>query len=456
MRHILLPLSDRLTGMAMLKHLKFLQDAQWWPRERIEAHRNSAIQRLINVCYSEVPYYRELLDSAGVKPADIRTCADLTRIPISTKDMIRPNFPDQITRPTGQRTYESKTSGSTGKNFVVLEDYETAGHYRACFMLALVWAGWTIGQTHLQTGMHVTRDWPRRFKDTLFRCHYVSARDLSDASLDQALQNMERRRIAHLWGYPGSLYYIARRARVRGWNQPLRTVVTWGDNVTDEYRRTIEDVFHTPLIDTYGCGEGIQISAQCGQGPFYHEHSLSTLVEYIDNDGQPAPAGTTAHLVLTRFHPGPMPLIRYRVGDLGVSAGDQQCPCGRNLKLMQSIEGRATDVVLTPSGNRLIVHFFTGLLENLPEIDSFQAVQEQPDSLLLRLVPTGQPSDELAQRISQQLRDNGADLEINVEWVPKSPPPKPANAASSSANYPPPPPQTAPSVPLICEQCITR
>jgi phenylacetate-CoA ligase len=208
-------------------------------------------------------YYREAMDAAGVGPGDIQRPQDLTRLPISTKELLRKNYPQRITRPTGQKTYEARTSGSTGKNFAVREDAATAGWYRAAFMLSLEWAGWQMGEPHLQTGMTITRSLDRKLKDFLLRCHYVSAYNLSDKALDDTLNILEKHGVQHLWGYPGSLYTLARRAQEKGWNQGLRSAVTWGYTLYPHYRKTIETAFNTRVTDTYGCAEGVQIAAQC-------------------------------------------------------------------------------------------------------------------------------------------------------------------------------------------------
>jgi phenylacetate-CoA ligase len=336
--------------------------------------------------------------------------------------MLRSSYPHLTTRPTGRKTYEARSSGSTGANFVVRQDSETAGWYRASFLLACEWAGWRIGEPHVQTGMTLTRNRGRWLKDLLLRCHYVSASDLCDHRLDQTLNLIERDRIQHLWGYPGSLYFIARRALEKGWNRPLGSIITWGDNLYPQYRSTIEAAFKTGVFDTYGCAEGIQIAAQCGRMNTYHVHTPDVIVEFLDNQESPVPPGQAGNLVLTRLHAGPMPLIRYQVGDIAVRGGTRQCQCGRGYEVMGSIQGRDTDVVVTPSGNRLIVHFFTGIFEHFPEIESFQVTQESLGSMVLRLVPTKEFSPDSTANIISKLREKGAsDMRIDVELVSEVP-----------------------------------
>lgn len=421
LRHILLPLGDRVFQQQMMARLIFLEKAQWWEPEQLHQYRDRVLQEMMPLVYREVPFYRRLMLERDIQPETIGRAEDLHLLPVVTKDMLRAGFPQETTRRTGYKTRMAHTSGSTGKNFRVLEDTETTGWYRAAFMLALEWSGWPLGIPHLQTGMSLDRTRQKQFKDALLRCHYVSAYDLTDTHLDEALALLEKHRLEYLFGYPGSLYYLARRAQEVGWNRPLRSAVTWGDNLFPHYRQMIETAFQTRVFDTYGCAEGIQISAQCEQMN-YHVYTTDTIVEYLDEAGEPVGPQETGYLVLTRLHPGAMPLIRYRIGDIGVAGTQEPCACGRGLGRMASVQGRDTDVVITPAGNRLIVHFFTGILEYFPEIDTFQVVQEHPEEIMLRLVPTASFTPEVVDRALAKLRERGAaDMRINVELVNEIP-----------------------------------
>jgi phenylacetate-CoA ligase len=410
-----LPLGDRLVGQQMMARLRFLRQAQWWDPERLEAERTRRLQSLLAVAFREVPFYRSLF---GRLPAP----ADLAGLPVVTKAALRAGYPHLTTRPTGQRWHENWTSGSTGENFCVREDPETAGWHRASLLLAFEWSGWRLGEPHLQTGVTPQRGFVKAVKDRLLRCAYVSAFDLSDAALDRALHLLDSRGTAHVHGYPASLFYLARRALQTGWNRPLRSVITWGDTLYAHYRETIERAFGARVLDIYGISEGMQICAQCEERGLYHIHTLDVIVECVDDAGRPALPGQAGHLLLTRLHPGPMPLIRYQVGDLAVMS-DRRCTCGRGFFTMESIQGRDTDVVVTRSGNRLIVHFFTGILNHFTEIASFQVVQESADAILVRVVPSTTFSEQTVDKIVSALREHGADLEIEVEMVKAIPVP---------------------------------
>jgi len=421
LRRLAVPVGDAFFGQKLMSRLRFLEEAQWWDRNQILQYQAEKLRHLVQVCYREVPFYRDLFDQHGIDPASIREPADLSKCPIVTKAMLRKAYPDKVVRPTGQRTMESRTSGSTGTNFVVRTDPETFGQARASLLLCLQWAGWRFGEPHFQTGMTLSRDPVRKYKDLLFRCHYVSAYDLRDFHLDYHLKHIETHKLRHLWGYPGSLYALARHARKRGWNQPMRTAVTWGDNLHPHYRHEIEEVFGVQVTDTYGCAEGIQISAQCGTGHTYHIHEVDTLVEAVDKQGELVAPNESGSLILTRLHPGPMPLLRYKVGDRGRLGFLETCACGRQWRTMSEVQGRDTDIIQTPGGNRLIVHFFTGILEHFDGIDSFQATQDRIEEMTLRIVPTEHYHQGDDERIVNALRSRGADLAIRVVLVDEIP-----------------------------------
>lgn len=419
-RNLFLRPGDLLYRQGLMQRLNLLESAQWWERPMIEDYQKRGLIKLIKTAYEEVPLYRKLMDQANVHWSDIRNISDLPKLPIVSKSMLRSHFPTGAVRDTGRKTYRISTSGSTGENLFLLEDYETAGRHRAAFLLALQWAGWRFGESHMQTGIFVDRNAERRLKDLILGCHYVSALDLSEGALDRALDRMDRLKLEHLWGYPGSLYLLSQRALARGWDRPLRSVLTWGDMLYPKYHESIEKAFRVPVLDTYGCSEGMQIAAQCSERNGYHIHELDVIVECVDDHGRPVEDGQPGNLLVTRLHPGPMPLIRYRIGDAGTLSSRRTCDCGRRLRLMETIHGRDTDMILTPSGNRLVVHFFNAVLDRFPEIECYQVRQRVPGTMDIYLVPSKSAvygSDTQA-AIKANLQEHGArGLDIRIELV---------------------------------------
>lgn len=418
LRNIMLPLGDLYFQQGLMPRLRFLEDAQWWDAARIEQYRTERLAQLMRIAYEEVPFYRRQFDDSGLHWRDIRCPADLRSFPVVTKDMLRAAYPKLCTRATRQHCYPVSSSGSTGESFWALEDAETAGQYRAAFLLALRWAGWRLGDPHFQIGAHPERGLMRKLKDVFLRCHYVFTDNLSNSNLDDILKAIEHRKILYLLGYPSSIHMLALRAQHLRWNRNFPSIITWGEVLHSDQREDMERIFGSRVFDTYGCAEGIQIAAQCREGPNYHIHSLDTIVEFVDDSGRPVPSGCSGNVLLTRLHPGPMPFIRYRVGDMATRSVNQECPCGRHFEIIGSIEGRDVDLILTPDGNRLVDHFFTGALSAFPEVEAFQVVQHDRENVTLEIVAPGAPPT-LAERLRKAMSPGVDGLRLDIEIVPE-------------------------------------
>jgi phenylacetate-CoA ligase len=108
----------------------------------------------------------------------------------------------------------------------------------------------------------------------------------------------------------------------------------------------------------------------------------------LDDHGNEVKDGEIGHVVVTRLDAFAMPLIRYRLGDLAIKeTEDVKCECGKPFPILRLIVGRDTDLVETPTGKKLIVHFFTGIMEHRTEIIQFRIVQEQADQFVLEYIP---------------------------------------------------------------------
>ncbi len=315
-------------------------------------------------------------------------------------------------------TFLTSTSGSTGVPFKIFLDNHSMSISRAMMLLRATYSGWEIGEKYMQTGMTLDRGVVKKLKDKLLRVKYVSAFNLTDRQLDLYLDTLEAEKCRYIMGYASSLYLLAERAEKTGFNTPVKGIVSWGDNMYPHYRKLIEKQFGCRVTDTYGCGEGIQVSAQCGRSSgSYHVFMPHVAVEYVDTDLNPA-IDNTGEILLTRLNPGVIPLIRYRVGDIGSRDSAPACPCGRGLELMKSIDGRASDIIITPNGNRLIVHFFTGIFEYARHIETFQVVQTETSGITVKIVPKNEFNQQEWETLKMEILEKGdADLEINLEIV---------------------------------------
>lgn len=402
---VLLPLADAALGQRVRSRVDELLRFQWWPADRLEAFRATRLQELVRFSADRVPFYREALSRYGLSADDIRSVADLPQLPVLVKQDLRERFDALKVEGYVGSTSEMKSSGSTGMQTTVLIDRACNDEVFATQLLFWSWGGFAMGQPHLQTGMSLSRGLTRRLKDALFRCTYTSAFDLTDTAMREALDRMARGNIRALFGYASSLYVLARYAEAHGIQHRLQAIFTWGDSLFPHYRERIERAFGCKVNDCYGLGEGLQCAAQCEQHDALHEAMHGVVIEIVDHAGQPVPSGALGRVVVTRLTPGPMPLIRYDTGDVAAFI-DGPCACGRALRRISRVQGRATDIVTTPAGDRLIVHFFTQIFEMVPQIAQFQVRQDRPEAIVVRYVPGPGLSEAILADVRRQILEN--------------------------------------------------
>lgn len=419
LRDVVLPLGDRLANQTVMQHLRFYTESSRWPRERLLAEQDRRVREVVQAVHRGCAFYRELWDGAGVKPDDIRGKADLARLPMVSKDMLRPAYPDRVAMPTPYRVREYSTSGSTGHPFAVLIDDDSMSQARALMLLRTQFAGWDLGEPMFQTGMAVERGRMKALKDRLLRVTYRSAFDLSPPVLDEYLEAIDAGKLRFLAGYAQSLHLLALRAQEVGFNHSCRAAVTWGSNLLPQYRESIRAAFGCETFDSYGVGEGFQVASQSvHSGELMHQFCVHVAAELVDREGRPVPDGERGEILLTRLTPGAMPLIRYRIGDVGRAAAADRDTGPYNLPLWSGVDGRVSDLVHTPSGNQLIVEFFFGIFQYAPTITNFQVVQTALDTLQVKIctAPDYEPAhwDVVAREIHTK---GDPDLKLELEVV---------------------------------------
>ena len=109
-----IPLTTRY-GKVFRDTYAFLQESQWWSKEKLEEYQMQQLSRLLHHAYENVPYYRRVFDERGLKPKDIQDIGDLKRLPYLTKEIIQGNLPDLVATnyPQSKLQYVT-TGGSTG------------------------------------------------------------------------------------------------------------------------------------------------------------------------------------------------------------------------------------------------------------------------------------------------------------------------------------------------------
>ena len=413
----ILPMTDRLLGLTIQRELAGWRRWQWYSRTDLDRIQKGRLQDLLIHSSERIPYYSTVSKEVDFNPKQDPSHT-LKQFPILDKPLIKKNLPDRIIDKSRKIYFIDYTSGSSGIQGEFYSDKAAYSRMQAVQCLWWEWAGYRFGDRVLQTGITPRRGFIKGMKDFLLRVEYASAYQIDDETIERKLRPL--REGTHTWvfaGYAASLYAYARYARDHGIDDiRFKTVISWGDKMFPHYRTCIEDQFRSKVFDCYGASEGVMIAAECEEH-HYHIMTPHVFIEILDKDGREVAPGEMGEVVVTRLDNYLMPLIRYRIGDLAVKSNPaKECPCGRQLSLLEMIVGRDTDLVYTPRGKTLIVHFFTGVFEYRQEIQQFQIVQHALDDIEIKYIPSTDFKPECLDSIKKDIWKK-ADEKFNVRFT---------------------------------------
>jgi phenylacetate-CoA ligase len=391
------------------------------PKDRLDAIQCDKLRRLVQHAYENVPYYRDLLSAAGVKPDQIRNTADLGKIPTTSKLTLQSLNPgDQLVQNAMKEgTISDVTSGSTGIPLKVCfsrEDYDIRS---IIFIRSFMEMGYKLSDRQAivcdTRFLSNHRYWFQNLG--IFRKLYIPVQ----SSLDHQIRALREYNPDHIHGYARSLALIAEEMLRQNITDVAPSLVCTGaELVSRKTRETINRAFHVDMLDMYASIESGLIAWECAECRRYHINSDGLVVEFLRN-GKPCLPGEPGMVVITNLHSYAMPIIRYEIGDIGIPSADL-CSCGRALPLMEILEGRIDDMVYTPSGKVISPNSITNALEAAKGIAQFRVIQKTREQLKVLFVPDASGLENVSiivQRLLEELV--GPDMRIDIQSVESLP-----------------------------------
>ncbi|MDD5264422.1 MAG: AMP-binding protein [Candidatus Bipolaricaulis sp.] len=254
-------------------------------------------------------------------------------------------------------------------------------------------------------------------------------------ALCEQLEALRRSRPSILTGCPASLEMIASEMRRLGIGVPRpRVVITRGEVLYPAVRELLAEVFGCRVVDFYNAQEVGNIAWESPDHPYrYHVNRDTCVVEVVDADGLPVPAGEEGRVVVTSLYNTTMPIIRYAIGDRGALEPNDYaaCSCGHKGQTLLTLVGRDDDSVVLPGGRavspRLIDDLFIDAFRGGIGIEDpftralrdYQVVQDSPSHLLVRLEVAEPPPERLRERLVRNLEALHPELCCDVEWAPE-------------------------------------
>ena len=406
-------------GKAFTEAYNEIAGSQWYTSAELEQLQLGKLRAVVKHAYENVPHYREAFDEMGMKPEDIRELEDIRHVPIVTKDQIQ-QTPERFCARNMQE-YEPwafETGGSTGTPLRFYTDGVSTFMESVFVWRFRGWAGYEPADR--QAVMRYRTDFPPcedaqapalRVRNVL----YLSAFHVREANLDDYVARLRKFKPRGIYGFPSTLYVVARHM-LREKLPPipsLGSITVASETLLPRFRAAIEEAFGAKVYNWYGSNECVVTAGECPEGRL-HINAEYGLMEVVDARGSPVEPGAPGLVVGTAFNKFAMPFIRYRLGDRVILSADG-CPCGRGLPVLESLEGRLDDLIVTKAGR------FVGRLDEAFHasfgIEMTQIVQREQGRITVRFVRGRSYADDDLKKLDVELRKRlGADMEI--EYTP--------------------------------------
>jgi phenylacetate-CoA ligase len=419
-RTLVFPALEFYKGTTIQHHLDGLNKSQWWSKEQIAELQNKKLRILIRHAYDNVPYYHRIFSERGIMPEDVKTKDDLKKIPVLTKDDIRKNLPDLIARNVPRsEMIESHSSGSTGEPVKYYIDKKSYSAGWAQTFRCWGWAGFQLGDPYVKISLNPRTSSLKKIQDRLLQSKYVFAAGITDSTIEREIDAIRQFNPKIIRNYASHMYTMAKLMEKNNIYYQGATIATTGSMLFPHYRKVIEKQFNCRVFDAYG-GESTAVSFECEEHNGLHICDEDVVVEFL-RGSEPVAHGERGSIVFTNLNNFAMPIIRYDIKDIGTFS-DESCPCGRGLSLMKSIEGRDSDIIMTPSGDFIVVEFFVILFEYMAGVDQFQVTQEALDHLTIKIIKNTQFTDDELQHIKTEIQKRaGNEVRIAIEFVDEIP-----------------------------------
>ena len=347
----------------------FQQEIECAPREQILAMQNEKLVKQVQHVWEHVPYYRKKMEEKGVRPEDIKSVADLHKLPFLSKKDLRNAYPyGMLAVPLKDCVRIHSTSGTTGKRVIAYYTQHDIDLWEDCCARAIMAAGGTAedvcqisygyglftGGAGVDGGSHKVG------------CLTVPA---SSGNTERQVMFIMDLKASILCCTPSYAAYLGESMKEMGYKPediPLRIGIFGAEAWSEEMRRDIEATLGIKAYDIYGLTEisGPGVAFECSAQHGMHINEDHFLVEPIDPDtGEVLPEGSQGELVFTALDKQAFPMLRYRTRDI-CTLTREPCSCGRTHVRMLKLKGRSDDMLIIRGVNVFPSQIETVLLNN--------------------------------------------------------------------------------------------
>ena len=410
---IVFPLADKVMKTKLMYYYHKIKQMEKWSAVEIENWQFENLKKLIAYAYENTVYYKELFDRIQIKPEDIRTTSDLSKIPFLTRELILENFDKLVSKKVKTIPHiQVMTGGTTGTPMTYLLDKISWSFSNADYIVNWEKAGFKFGDKHVALG-----------GSSIFGGHGSSLKhiiyyglkgkikldgmNLSDEVLKSYVDLIKKKRIKYIYGYASSIYLLAKYVATHKISLKINACFPTSEILTDNYREAILEAFNCKIVNCYGAHDG---------GITAFEHKRDTFEVGYNVFIRVQTNKTKGPILLTNLLNYAMPMINYQLGD---EVKIKESTSGYNGQVIEKVYGRIPDIIRLDNGRILTGFGFFSRVFSLP-VKAWSLEKKKKNTLLCKVIKQHGYDESDEETLITKLKEYaGEDVTIEVKYFDK-------------------------------------
>lgn len=399
----------------------FNPEIETMPRQALASLQLEKLQGLVKKLYQNVPFYQKKFDQMGIKPEDIKSLDDLAKLPFTTKQDLRDEYPFglfAVDRKDIIRLHAS--SGTTGNPTVVGYTKGDINNWKELMARALISYGASsdsVIQNAYGYGLF-TGGLGVHYGAEHLGATVVPISGGNTKRQIKLLQDFETEVLCCTPSYALFIAEVLEESGIKREDIPLKIGVFGAEPWSETMRREIEDRLQIDAYDIYGLSEimGPGVAAECSDKTGLHIYEDHFIAEIIDPDsGEVLPYGSDGELVITTISKEGIPMLRYRTRDITKLSIDP-CSCGRTHVKMRRVTGRSDDMLIIRGVNIFPSQIESVLLSIGDTEPHYQLIVDRQGNLD-QLEVLVEVSEEMFSDKVRQLEDLGKTIRAELDSI---------------------------------------
>lgn len=424
----------RLDYFKMVKTYRFMKKNQYKSIEHNIRVQKELLYNIVKFSIENVPYYKLIAEKTQIIILKDTIFEDIKKFPILTKEILREK--GNLFLPLNRKSkYRLNTSGgTTGEPIIFIQDqkYILDGIAATHFIDEI--GGYHLGERVIwlwgninDLGLNSKKKIKSLINRYIQNIYIQNSFKMSDDKIYEYITQINRLKPKVLIGYAHSLYEMAKFIYTKNLKiHKLRSIISTAGVLTKEIKDLCKKAFKCKIINRYGSREVGQIATSCEKTDKLHINMYKQFVEILDKNNNVLKEHQKGEIIITNLSNYGMPLIRYRIGDLG-ALDYSQCSCGRGLIRLDNVYGRTVGILKSSNGDLIDGLYFIHLFYFRKNVKKFQIIQNKIDEIEINIMTLNKKSLEAwseEELINRTKRVMGDDCKVNINYQEDIPPSK--------------------------------